>query len=31
MGISIVMEVPKKWWFMRENPIKPDDMGVPLV
>ena len=24
------MEVPENWWFVLENPIKMDDLGVPL-
>jgi len=30
MGISIVMVVPLNVWFLRENPIRMDDLGVSL-
>ena len=30
MGVSIVMEVPPNGWvFVREHPIKMNDLGVP--
>ena len=29
MGVSIAMEVPQNGWFMVENPIKIDELGVP--
>ena len=25
------MEVPKNWWFIPENPIKMNDLGVPPI
>ena len=28
-GVSIVMGVPQNCWFIRENPIKLDDLGDP--
>ena len=29
---SVAMDVPQKWMvYFRENPIKMDDLGVPLV
>ena len=29
-GFQLVMGVPKNGWFIRENPIAMDDLGVPL-
>ena len=30
MEVSIVMGVPKNGWFVRDNPIKVDELGVAL-
>ena len=30
LEVSIVMGVPNTGWFIRENPIKLDDLGVPI-
>ena len=30
MEVSIVMGVPQNGWFIRGNPTKMDDLGVPL-
>ena len=30
MEVSIAMGVPQNGWFVTRNPIKMDDLGVPL-
>ena len=30
VGVSIVMGIPPYGWFLKENPIEKDDLGIPL-